>query len=152
MIEMRKKRAFVLMADDDEDFYRLTQLALRENKQDVDLRRVEDGEELMNYLMGNARFKDDCQRPDLVLLDLNMPRKNGLEALQQIRATPELREIPVVMLTISNNPQDIHKSYSLGANSFATKPIEFKDLARMMEVFQQYWFEAVQLPCVDRSS
>ena len=107
---------------------------------EVALRRVEDGKELMDTLLNTPA------KPSLILLDLNMPRKNGLEALKEIRANNNLRQIPVVMLTISNNHTEIKLSYFLGANSFITKPLIFDHLVKMLEDLRHYWFETVKLP------
>ncbi len=142
-----KKTANMLMAEDDTDFYRLMTIALNEVDSHSKLRRVEDGEELMDYLMHRNQYTNAAEAPlpDIIFLDLNMPRKNGLEALKEIKSHPRLKIIPVIMLTLSNNQDDAFMCYSAGVNSFVTKPIEFDGLVKTVKLFQEYWFEAVTL-------
>ena len=148
MIGKDKKSGFVLMADDDDDFHRLTEIAIKEVGIKIQLRRVEDGEDLMDYLFRRNKYKNanNCPRPELILLDLNMPRKNGFEALREIRSNPDLRPIPVIMLTVSSNLDDVQKSYNLGANSFITKPLDFQEWVEILKLLREYWFEKVKLP------
>jgi CheY-like chemotaxis protein len=135
----------ILMADDDADDRMLTKEALKESRVLNDLHFVEDGEELMDYL--NRRGKHvDAPRPGLILLDLNMPKKDGREALKEIKADPDLRRIPVVVMTTSKAEEDIFRSYDLGANSFITKPVTFDRLVELMKTLGQYWVEFVELP------
>jgi CheY-like chemotaxis protein len=136
------------MADDDADDRMLAKDALEECRLANDLRFVEDGEELMDYLYHRGSFADpaDSPRPGLILLDLNMPRKDGREALKEIRADPELRPIPVVVLTTSQAEEDILRSYDLGANSYVTKPVTFQSLVEIMKALGRYWFNIVALP------
>ncbi len=138
----------ILMADDDDDDFLLTQKALKQSKLLNTLCRVKDGEELMEYLRGEGRYKDyaPCARPGVILLDLNMPRKDGREALREIKSDPELRDIPVVVFTTSKAEEDIYKSYQLGVNSFITKPVTFEGLIQVMQALGKYWFEIVELP------
>lgn len=138
----------ILMADDDADDRMLAKDALEECRLANDLRFVEDGEELMDYLYHRGSFADpaDSPRPGLILLDLNMPRKDGREALKEIRADPELRPIPVVVLTTSQAEEDILRSYDLGANSYVTKPVTFQSLVEIMKALGRYWFNIVALP------
>jgi CheY-like chemotaxis protein len=109
---------------------------------------VEDGEQLLDYLLRRGRWADPAQspRPGLVLLDLNMPRMDGREALARIKAHPALRRIPVVVLTTSRAQADVLRSYDLGANSFITKPRSFGGLVEAMRVLGRYWTEIVELP------
>jgi CheY-like chemotaxis protein len=109
---------------------------------------VEDGEELMEYLRRQGRYVDqkDAPLPGLILLDLNMPRKDGREALKEIKADPELRRIPIVVLTTSKAEEDILRTYDLGVNSYVTKPVTFKSLVELVKVLGRYWFEVVELP------
>ena len=102
----------------------------------------------MDYLKHRGRFSDPAQapRPGLILLDLNMPRKDGREALAEIKADPELRRIPVVVLTTSQAEEDIYSTYDLGVNSFITKPVTFEGLVKVMNTFSNYWFAIVRLP------
>jgi|SRR3989338_2778018 len=143
-----RKPVLILMAEDDEDYYLLTKEALQKLRVINKFHRVEDGEELMDYLLRRGKYQNaaDSPRPGLIFLDLNMPKKNGLEALAEIKSNPTLRQIPVIMLTISRDKKDISASYSLGANSFVTKPLGFKELIEALSVFDEYWFEIVQLP------
>ena len=113
-----------------------------------DLRFVEDGEELLDYLYHRNQYTDPLSSPTpgLILLDLNMPRKDGREALREIKADPELRRIPVVVLTTSKAEEDIYRTYDLGANSFITKPVSFDGLVSVMRDIGRYWIEIVELP------
>jgi CheY-like chemotaxis protein len=148
MDSQKRNSSLILMADDDNDYHRFTSMALQEIDPGVVLRRVEDGEELLDYLLGREKYQDraDSPVPNLIFLDLNMPKKNGLEALREIRSHQNLRSIPVIMLTISNNEDDVVTCYATGANSFATKPAGFDELVNTLKVFKQYWFETVKLP------
>lgn len=135
----------ILMADDDADDRMLTKEALAESRVLNDLRFVEDGEELMDFLNRRGEFAD-APRPGLILLDLNMPRKDGREALKEIKADPTLRRIPIVVMTTSKAEEDIFRSYDLGASSFITKPVTFDRLVELMKTLGQYWVEFVELP------
>ncbi|HZA28069.1 MAG TPA: response regulator [Gammaproteobacteria bacterium] len=138
----------ILMADDDADDRLLTQDAMTDARVINDLHFVTNGEELMDYLYRRGRYADmaTSPRPGLILLDLNMPKKDGREALQEIKADPNLRRIPVVILTTSKAEEDIYRSYDLGANSFITKPVTFESLIELMRVMGRYWIEFVELP------
>jgi CheY-like chemotaxis protein len=139
----------ILLTDDDEEDLQMTLEALRESRLGNDLRTTRDGEELMDYLLRRGRYADpsDSPMPGLILLDLNMPKKNGREALAEIKANTDLRQIPVIVLTTSKAEEDIFRSYDLGVNSFITKPVTFAGLVEAMKVLSQYWFEIVELPC-----
>jgi CheY-like chemotaxis protein len=143
-----KRPITILLTDDDEEDLQMTQEALRESRLGNDLRITRDGEELMDYLHRRGRYSDpsDAPRPGLILLDLNMPRKDGREALAEIKADPDLRRIPVIMLTTSKAEEDIFRSYDLGVNSFISKPVTFAGLVEAMRVVSEYWFEIVDLP------
>jgi CheY-like chemotaxis protein len=138
----------ILMADDDPEDRMLAMEALEEALLANDLRFVEDGEELMDYLKRRGRYTDpeDSPRPGMVLLDLNMPRKDGREALEEIKADPELKTLPVVILTTSEADEDILRTYDLGASSYITKPVTFDGLVKIMLALKTYWFEIVELP------
>ncbi len=138
----------ILMADDDPDDCLLVSKAFKAGRLRNDLRFVNDGEDLMDYLYRRGRYDDPDQapRPGLILLDLNMPRKDGREALKEIKEDPSLREIPVVVLTTSKNEEDVLKSYNLGANSYITKPVTFDGLVEVVKSLGKYWFEIVELP------
>jgi CheY-like chemotaxis protein len=138
----------ILLADDDPDDRRLTQDAFDESRLANDLRFVEDGQELLDYLRRDGRFRDAgaAPRPGLILLDLNMPRMDGREALQAIKADPRFRSIPIVVLTTSKSEEDVLRSYDLGVNSFISKPVSFEGLVEVVRVLGRYWFEIVELP------
>jgi CheY-like chemotaxis protein len=138
----------ILLADDDEEDRLMTKEALTESRLANDVRFVADGEELTDYLFGHGGYADpaDAPTPGLILLDLNMPKKDGREVLAEIKSEPRLRQIPVVVLTTSKTEEDIVRSYELGVNSFITKPVTFEGLVAAMTVFTQYWFEIVALP------
>lgn len=138
----------ILLADDDEEDRMLAADALEESRVVNDLRFVQDGEELLDYLYHRGRYAEpgSSPTPGLVLLDLNMPRKDGREALKEIKADPDLRRIPVVVLTTSKAEEDIYRTYDLGANSFITKPVSFEGLVAVMRDIGRYWIEIVELP------
>ena len=138
----------ILLADDDADDRMLTRDALAESRLANNLKFVEDGEQLMDYLCrrGNYASAEDAPRPGLILLDLNMPRKDGREALREIKSNPNLRHIPIVVLTTSKAEEDIYRTYDLGVNSFITKPVTFEGLVGVMRALGRYWFEIVELP------
>jgi two-component system, response regulator len=137
----------ILMADDDADDRMLTRDALLESRLGNPFREVEDGQELMDYLRRTGKYATtDAPRPGLILLDLNMPRMDGRQALEQIKKDPNLRHIPVVMLTTSKMDEDILSSYGLGANSFITKPVTFDRLVEIVRTLGSYWFDIVELP------
>lgn len=140
-----KSEPLVLMADDDEDDRLLMQDAFRRNKFERALHFVEDGEQLLDYLRRRGPWAD-APRPDLILLDLNMPRKDGREALREIKADPELRSIPVVVMTTSRAEADVQGSYEAGANSFIAKPANFESLQEVTRYLRDYWFKLVELP------
>ena len=142
------KSIVILMADDDADDRLLAKDALNECQASSSLHFVENGEELLDYLRHEGKYASlaNTPRPGLILLDLNMPRKDGREALQEIKADPELRIIPVVVLTTSKADTDIRRIYELGANSFITKPVSFDALIKVMNDLVHYWFEVVELP------
>ena len=147
-MELYRRPITILMADDDEEDCQLTKEAWDENRLANDLRFVGDGEELMEYLQHRGKYSApaDSPAPGLILLDLNMPKKDGREALQEIKASPELRRIPIVVLTTSKAEEDILRSYDLGASSYITKPVTFEGLVKTVKHLKQYWFEVVELP------
>jgi CheY-like chemotaxis protein len=136
------------MADDDPDDQMLTRDAFTECRLANELHTVADGEELLDYLHRRGRYRDQQGKPlpGLILLDLNMPRKDGREALKEIKADPMLRRIPIIVLTTSKAEEDILRSYDLGVNSYVTKPVTFESLVEMVKVIGRYWFEVVELP------
>ena len=145
---MTSRSITILLADDDADDRMMASEALEESRLANDLRCVEDGEELMDYLLRRGKYSqpDSAPRPGLILLDLNMPKKDGREALREIKSEPTLRTIPVVVLTTSQAEEDIYRTYDLGVNSFITKPVNFESLVALMRTLGKYWFEIVELP------
>ncbi len=148
MQTLHNKPITILMADDDEDDRLLTEEAFAESRLANDLHFVKDGEELMQYLLRQGEYTDPKRspRPGIVLLDLNMPKKDGREALEEIKSNPSLSRIPIIILTTSKAEEDIIRSYDLGANSFITKPVTFHRLVEVLKTVGNYWFHIVQLP------
>jgi len=138
----------IVMADDDAEDRRMTKEALEESRLANDLRFVENGEELLRYLRREGKYSSeaDSPRPGLILLDLNMPRMDGRTALSEIKSAPELRQIPVVILTSSKEDEDVYRSYDLGVNSYIVKPVTFEALVDILQTLEKYWFEIVELP------
>jgi two-component system, response regulator len=138
----------ILMADDDADDRMLVKDAFAESRLNNTLHFVEDGEELLDYLFRRGKFANlkGTPYPGLILLDLNMPKKDGREALAEIKAHPDLKRIPIVILTTSRAEEDILRTYDLGANSFITKPVTFENLVHVVQVLGNYWVEIVELP------
>ncbi len=138
----------ILMADDDPDDRMLTKEAMQEALVINELRFVEDGEELMDYLHQQGQYADpdSSPRPGLILLDLNMPKKDGREALKEIKADPKLRRIPIVVLTTSKAEEDVWRTYEMGVSSYITKPVTFEGLIDVMKTLKKYWLEIVELP------
>jgi CheY-like chemotaxis protein len=139
----------ILICDDDEDDRMLTQQALERAHISNALRFAVDGEDLLDYLHQRGAYAGEtgqAPRPGLILLDLNMPRMGGREALRQIKEDPSLRDIPIVVLSTSSRDEDIARSYKMGVNSFITKPVTFTGLVEAMQVLGRYWLEIVELP------
>ena len=138
----------ILMADDDADDRMFAKDALKEARLANDIHFVEDGEELMDYLRHRGKYAElnGSPKPGLILLDLNMPRKDGREALKEIKEDEELKRIPVVVLTTSKAQEDIYRTYDLGVSSYITKPVSFDGLVDIMKTLGKYWFEIVSLP------
>jgi CheY-like chemotaxis protein len=149
-MDEKKQSVVILMADDDEDDRLMAKEAFAEVKLLNDFHTVEDGEELMDYLRRKGKYADPkfSPRPGIILLDLNMPKKDGREALREIKADQSLRHIPIVVLTTSKAEEDILRSYDLGVNSFIVKPVTFDQLIDIMKTLTKYWFEIVELPPV----
>ncbi len=147
-MEARQTSISILMADDDEDDCMLASEALTETRLQYELYFVKDGEELMDYLYQRGKYTNpnNAPTPGLILLDLNMPKKDGREALREIKTNPTFRHIPIVILTTSKAEEDIQLSYSLGANSFIIKPVTFASLVEVMKTIGKYWFDIVELP------
>jgi CheY-like chemotaxis protein len=143
----------ILLADDDEDDRELARDALQEFRLANEMKFVVDGQDLLDYLRREGRWAGpevDAPRPGIILLDLNMPKKDGREALAELKADESLRRIPVVVLTTTKDEEDVLRAYDLGVSSFITKPVTFGGLVDVMRTWSQYWFEIVELP--DRDS
>lgn len=136
------------MADDDPDDCKLTKDAFDEARLINDIKFVGNGQELLDYLRHEGKYADpdSAPRPHIILLDLNMPKKNGREALEELKAEPELRDIPVIVLTTSKAEEDVVRSYYLGASSFIVKPVLFDSMVEIVKSLGEYWFEIVELP------
>lgn len=145
------RRVVILVAEDDADDRILTRDALADSKIGAEPRFVEDGEELIAYLRRTGRYADAARspRPELILLDLKMPRMDGFDVLRVIKNDPELRRIPVVVLSTSNTRDDIRKSYDLGVNSYSVKPSTYQELVKLMSRIGEYWFRTVEIPHAD---
>jgi two-component system response regulator len=142
----------ILMADDDADDRLMTKEAFQESRLVNDLRFVEDGEELMDYLKRRGKYADPANspRPGLILLDLNMPKKDGREALGEIKKDPHLKHLRIVILTTSKAEEDIFRTYDLSAASYITKPVTFESLVEVVKTLGKYWLEIVELPAGEK--
>lgn len=142
---MNTARRIILLVDDDADDRLLMQDAFEESQMDCRLHLAEDGNELMDYLNRRGKFAGLAGEPypEVILLDLNMPRKDGRQALQELKSSEHLRHIPIIIFTTSKSPEDIAKSYSLGANSFVVKPISFEKLLDVVRTIGKYWLDTV---------
>jgi CheY-like chemotaxis protein len=147
-IPSSRRPATVLSAEDDADFRLLLARAVARSSLDVDLRFVEDGEQLLDYLQRRGPYAGDghAPRPALILLDLNLPRTDGREALSAIKGDPALRAIPVVVCTTSNAVEDIALCYDLGANGFVHKPMDMPALIDLVSTVGHYWIDLVEPP------
>lgn len=145
-----KKSVVILIAEDDPEDRMLTMDALEESKLVNKVNFVENGEELLDYLENKGKFQDQqlYPRPGLILLDLNMPKMDGREALKEIKSREEFRRIPIIILTTSKAQADVVRSYNLGVNSFIAKPVTFTALVEIMTTLGKYWLEIVELPPV----
>ncbi len=137
----------ILLADDDEEDRELARDALQDSRLANEMKCVVDGQDLLDYLRHQGRWtEEESPRPGIILLDLNMPKMDGREALAEIKADESLRRIPVVVLTTSKDEADVLSTYDLGVSSFITKPVTFGGLVDVMKTWTQYWFEIVELP------
>ncbi len=143
-----ENNALILIAEDDPDDRLLIKEALEENNVPSTVHFVEDGEELLNYLYNRDQYhnKIDLQKPAIIILDLNMPKKDGREVLKELKSIPELKYIPIVILTTSSDEEDIKYTYAMGASSFITKPSSFDSMVDMMRVIKEYWLGVTELP------
>jgi CheY-like chemotaxis protein len=142
------KTPLILIADDDEDDRMFTKEAFEENFKEKEIRFVNDGVDLLDYLRRRNKYSDPdtSPRPSIILLDLNMPKMDGREALREIKSDPKLRTIPVVILTTSIAEQDVLKTYDMGVNCFITKPVSFTAFVEVTRTIGHYWFDIVKLP------
>lgn len=138
----------ILLVEDNPADIQITRRALRESAMPVELIVVRDGQEAVDYLMrqGPYAHATTWRRPDLILLDLNLPRLTGREVLQRIRATPHLRVVPVVVLSTSNRLEEIHDLYASGANTYVEKPQDYNRFVSVLQVIQRYWLDTALLP------
>ncbi|MFX0059939.1 MAG: response regulator [Candidatus Hodarchaeota archaeon] len=145
MNEKNKNIFKILLVEDNPADVRLTEEAIRESKISSDLHIVKDGVEAINFLKKTGKYSKAC-RPNLILLDLNLPKKSGLEVLREIKQDKDLKRIPIVVLTISANEEDLIKAYDLHANCFVNKPLEIKDFYKIVKSIEDFWFKIVNLP------
>ena len=146
---MSKASITIIIADDDSDDRMLIEDAFQESRLATPLVFVENGEQLLQCLRGEGSYADGPavrKQPGLILLDLNMPKMDGRTALAHLKADPELRRIPVIVLTTSKAEEDVFRTYDLGVNSFITKPVSFEALVDVVRTLNHYWIESVQLP------
>jgi CheY-like chemotaxis protein len=148
VVKGSERTTTILIAEDDPDDRLLVKDAFEEIRLNTHLRFVEDGEDLMDYLCRRGRYRrqEPAPKPAIIFLDLNMPKKDGREALGEIKANSKLRAIPIVILTTSKEEEEIIRSYDLGANSYVIKPMTFKELARVVKDLARYWLKIVELP------
>jgi CheY-like chemotaxis protein len=142
------KPAEILLVEDNPGDVRLTIEALKEGKVRNHLRVVNDGVEALDYLHQRGAYAD-AVRPDIILLDLNLPRMDGREVLEEIKRDPKLRRIPVVVLTTSSSEEDILRSYDLHVNCYITKPVDMDQFIRVIKAIDTFWFDVVRLPTAD---
>lgn len=143
--EIRGSPVDILLVEDNPGDVRLTREALTESKLNIELHVVRDGEEAMAFLRREGAYVNS-QRPDLVLLDLNLPKLDGREVLARLRADANLRRIPVVVLTVSTAEEDVLRSYDLAANCYISKPIDLDQFVTVVRAIEQFWFQIVKLP------
>jgi CheY-like chemotaxis protein len=144
-IQSMTKPIEVLLVEDNPGDAQLTRIALNDGKMCINLSLTEDGVDALAFLRKQGNYAD-APRPDLILLDLNLPRKDGREVLAEIKADPSLRRIPVVVLTTSQSDTDILQAYELAANCFITKPVDFDQFVKIVQTIEDFWFTVVKLP------
>jgi CheY-like chemotaxis protein len=148
-VETARRPLTILLADDDEEDREMARDALADARLANEMKFAVDGQDLLDYLRRQGRWSGpeiDAPRPGLILLDLNMPRMDGREALAALKSDEALRQIPVIVLTTSKSDEDVFRTYDLGVNSFITKPVSFAGLVEVMRTWTRYWFEIVELP------
>ncbi|MBX2902734.1 MAG: response regulator [Chitinophagales bacterium] len=144
LLRNTKEKPRILLVEDNPGDIRLTQEAFKESSLDIQMDVVTDGEMALDFLFKRGRFSDSS-KPDIVLLDLNLPKKNGIEVLKEVKTDTHLKKTPVIVLTTSDADHDISKAYSLHANCYILKPVDFDDFARVIKLIEAYWFNTVQL-------
>lgn len=135
----------VLLVEDNEGDVRLIKEAFSESKIDKTFNVARDGEDALNYLYAKGKYTERI-KPDIVLLDINLPKKNGFEVLESIKKDPELKKIPVIMLSSSSSEEHVIKSYDLNANCYVTKPVDFDEYIRAVKIIEDFWFQMAKLP------
>jgi CheY-like chemotaxis protein len=147
MTNTQRNNMLILIADDDADDRMFLEQALRQNGYTHEIRSVENGEELLDYLNHRGAYTAaTAPRPTLLILDLNMPRMNGFQALAAIKESPSMRRLPVVVMSTSSADEDVVRSYNLGVNSFVIKPFNYNRLVEVIAALKAYWLETVRLP------
>lgn len=147
MSQIHPRPATILLVEDDPGDQELIRRCFADNRIGNTLHIVEDGEQALDYLLQRGAYADAAApQPDLVLLDLNLPRLDGQQVLERIRSTPAIHHLPVVVLTTSRAEIDILRSYDLGANSFICKPFEIEEFVEVLSALKQYWLQIVKLP------
>ncbi len=134
----------ILLVEDNPGDIRLTQEALKESNMDIHLDVVSDGEQALDFLMKRGKYTE-AVRPHIILLDLNLPKKNGIEILKEVKVHESLKKIPIIVLTTSDADHDISKAYSLNANCYILKPVDFDDFAKVIRLVETFWFNTVKL-------
>lgn len=135
----------VLLVEDNEGDVRLVKEAFRESNVEKSFSVAKDGEDALNFLYKRGQYTESV-RPDIILLDINLPRKNGFEVLEQIKGDASLKRIPVIMLSSSSNQDHVFKSYDLGANCYVTKPVDFDEYIQVVKIIDAFWFDRAKLP------
>lgn len=148
MISISQRIGPILIVEDDPEDRMLAEDAINESQPIFPVRFLEDGEQLLAYLQHKGKFQEEDSNPTpgVIVMDLNMPRLDGREALAKIKAHPVFKSIPVIILTTSNSTKDIENCYSLGANSYITKPRNYRELVKIMEMIKNYWYDLNELP------
>jgi two-component system response regulator len=144
LLRNSKEKPRILLVEDNPGDIRLTQEAFKESSLDIQMDVVTDGEMALDFLFKKGRYSE-ATKPDVVLLDLNLPKKNGIEVLKEVKSDETLKRIPVIVLTTSDADHDISKAYGLHANCYILKPVDFDDFAKVIRLIESFWFNAVQL-------
>jgi CheY-like chemotaxis protein len=150
-LELKPRNINILLVEDNPADVRLIREAFKDNKTKNDFHVEQDGQAALNYLnnVNSNGNRNGFTRPDLIILDLNLPKKNGFEVLEQIKTNPDLKSIPVVVLSTSDSEEHIYRSYNLNANCYITKPVEFTKFLDVVRVIESFWFEIAKLPSVN---